>query len=61
MRAYVMITGSIFALIVVAHIWRMFAESPSLASDPWYLALTLAAGLLAAWAARLAWRRDAAR
>jgi hypothetical protein len=61
MRAYVVTTGFIFALIVAAHIWRMIAESPSLATDPAYLALTLAAGLLAAWAARLAWRGDAAR
>jgi predicted Co/Zn/Cd cation transporter (cation efflux family) len=56
MKAYVMTTGVIFALLVVAHIWRIIAESPSLVTDPGYILITLAAGLLSLWAARLLWR-----
>lgn len=48
-----MTTGVIFGLLVAAHIWRMIAESPSLATDPGYLLITLAAGLLSLWAVRL--------
>ncbi len=50
MRTYVMTTGVIFGLLVVAHVWRMIAESASLATDPWYLLITVAAGLLSLWA-----------
>ena len=50
MRKYVMTTGVIFALLVVAHVWRMFAESTDLARNPEYLVITLLAGLLSAWA-----------
>jgi hypothetical protein len=53
MRAYVVTTGIIFGLIVVAHLWRMIAESPRLAADPGYLLITLAAASLSLWAARL--------
>ena len=50
MRTYVMTTGVIFGLLVVAHVWRMFAESASLATDPWYLLVTVIALLLSLWA-----------
>ena len=57
MRAYVLVTGSIFALVVVAHVARMIVESPALATDPAYLALTILAAALAIWAALLGFRR----
>jgi len=60
MRAYVMTTGVIFFLLVVAHLWRIVAEAPRLAGDPSYLAITLAALLLSLWAGRLLWRRPPA-
>jgi hypothetical protein len=50
MRSYVITTGVLFALLVVAHIWRIFGENPRLASDPWYLAITAACAALAVWA-----------
>ena len=53
MRTYVMTTGVIFALLVAAHVWRLFAESASLARDPFYILITLAAGLLSVWACLL--------
>jgi hypothetical protein len=52
MRAYVFVSGVLFGLLVVAHVWRMFAEEPALARDPWYLSITLAAAALCLWAWR---------
>ena len=60
MRAYLMTTGAIFGLIVVAHVWRMVEEGTHLAADPAYVALTAAAGALCVWAGRLLRRRPAA-
>ena len=53
MRAYLVTTGLIFALIVVAHIARMIGESAVLARDPVYLAITLLAAALSGWAGLL--------
>jgi hypothetical protein len=53
MRAYVMTTGVVFGLITVAHLWRVFAEGRHLASDPWYVLITLATAALCFWAWRL--------
>lgn len=55
MRAYVIITGVIFALLVVAHVWRATVES-HLARDPAFIATTVLAVALSIWAGRLAWR-----
>jgi hypothetical protein len=52
-KAYLVTTGSIFGLITVAHVWRVFAESAALARDPWYVLLTLLAAGLCVWALRL--------
>ena len=53
MKAYLMTTGAVFGLITVAHVWRMVAEWPRMASDPGYILLTLAAAALGLWAWRL--------
>lgn len=53
MRAYLLVTGVIFGLVTVAHVWRIFAEEPALARDPWYLLLTVLTAGLCAWAIRL--------
>lgn len=50
MKTYVLTTGVIFGLLAIAHLWRMISESHDLASDPWYLLITLAAALLSGWA-----------
>jgi hypothetical protein len=52
MKAYLMTTGGVFALITLAHIWRMTAE-PSIAKEPWFVLLTVAAASLSVWAWRL--------
>jgi hypothetical protein len=51
MKAYLVTTGVVLALITLAHILRLFAEGPRLAKDPFFILLTLlAAGLsVRAW------------
>lgn len=56
LRAYLITTGVVFGLIVVAHVLRLVLEGPDLATDPWFLLLTLAAGALSAWGLSLARR-----
>ena len=53
MRSYVITTGIIFALLVVAHVARLVTESAELATDPFYLLVTAIAAGLAVWAWRL--------
>ncbi len=53
MKAYLITTGIIFALITLAHILRVFAEGPRLAKDPFFILLTLLAASLSVWAWRL--------
>jgi hypothetical protein len=61
MKAYVMTTGAVFALLTLAHLLRIVAEWPHLARDPLFLLITLAAAGLCLWAwrlLRLSKRRD---
>ena len=53
MKAYVMTTGAIFGLIVLAHVARVVAEGPRLATDPFFVLLTVLAAALCVWAVRL--------
>ena len=53
MRAYLISTGVLFALVAVAHVWRVIVESRALATDPWYVLLTILAVVMSAWAFRL--------
>jgi hypothetical protein len=59
MKAYLVVTGTIFGLVGVAHLIRLFFEGHPL-SDPWFLgsnlALFVVGGGLAVWATRLAMR-----
>lgn len=48
-----MTTGAVFGLVTLAHLWRMIDEWPHLATDTWYVSLTLAAAALCLWALRL--------
>jgi hypothetical protein len=52
-RAYLLTTGTVFALITIAHVWRVIAESAALARDPAFVVLTVLATALSAWAFRL--------
>jgi hypothetical protein len=55
MKAFLITAGTVFGLVVVAHIARIVAE-PQMAREPWFLALTLAAAALSAWAWWLVWK-----
>jgi hypothetical protein len=49
----VLTTGVIFGSIVLAHVWRVAAESPLLARDPFFVIVTLVCAALCVWALRL--------
>jgi hypothetical protein len=53
MRAYIATTGLVFALLVLAHVWRLLAEGIYVARDPWLVGSTVLAAALAIWAWRL--------
>ena len=53
MKAYLITTGIIFALIVVAHILKAIDEGPGTIKDPFFILLTLLAVGLSVWAFRL--------
>ena len=53
MKAYLITTGTVFGLITLAHVSRIYAEGPQLAKDPVFLLLTLFAASLCIWAFRL--------
>lgn len=56
LKAYVITTGVVFGLLALAHIWRVIEERPQLATEPWFILLTIAAAALCLWALRLLWR-----
>lgn len=53
MKAYVMTTGSVFGLIVGAHVLRAAAEGPRVATDPFFILTTAIAAALGVWAWRV--------
>jgi hypothetical protein len=53
MKAYVMTTGAVFGLITLAHLLRVVAEGPRLATDPFFVLLTVVAAALCLWAWRV--------
>ena len=56
MKAYLIITGSIFGLMAILHVWRAIDERHSLTTDPGYFAGMAAMGLVAAALSVWAWR-----
>jgi hypothetical protein len=52
-KAYVLTSGLLFGLLTLVHVWRVMEEGPGLASDPWYVLITLVAAALCVWAFRL--------
>jgi len=53
MKAYLITTSVLFALITVAHVLRIIYEGPQLATDPWFLLVTGIAVAMCLWACRL--------
>lgn len=58
MKLYVMTTGILFGLLTIAHILRMITEGGGLATDPWYVLITVVAAALCLWAWRVLRRPD---
>ncbi|MGH2369802.1 MAG: hypothetical protein ACRDI2_16600 [Chloroflexota bacterium] len=50
MKAYLVTTGSLFGLIVLAHLLRIVDEGAGLLTDPWWVLMTVAAAALCVWA-----------
>lgn len=53
MKVYLTLTAVVFGLLAVMHVWRMIAESASLAKDPFFLLLTVVSAGLCFWAVKL--------
>lgn len=53
MKAYVITTGLVFALLTLAHLWRIIVEGLRMATDPWFALTTLIPAALCVWAVRL--------
>jgi hypothetical protein len=50
MKAYLVTTGTVFGLIVVAHVWRILEEGVHVAMEPPFVLLTITAAVLSVWA-----------
>jgi len=50
MKAYLITTGTVFALLVVLHVWRLIVEGGHLLTDPFFWLITGVAAALSAWA-----------
>ncbi len=57
MKAYLLTTGILFALLALAHLMLTLADWPRLATDPWFIVqgpvIGVAAGAICFWAWRL--------
>jgi hypothetical protein len=60
-RAYVIITGALFGLLTIAHVVRIFAENGRLATEPFFVLITLLTAGLCLWALRLVLQSHKAR
>jgi len=49
-KAYLIVTGVVFALIVGLHVAKALAEGPQTAKDPVFILLTVFAATLSFWA-----------
>jgi hypothetical protein len=53
MKSYVITTGSLFALLVVVHVWLGVEEGLQLAARPEYIVVTALAAAMCFWAWRV--------
>ena len=53
MKAYVITSGAMFALLVLAHLWRAVVEGARMYTDPAFIAVTVMALAMSAWAWRV--------
>jgi dolichyl-phosphate-mannose--protein O-mannosyl transferase len=50
LKAYVTITGLVFGLLTLAHVWRIIEEGSHLATDVAWVLITVASAALCVWA-----------
>jgi uncharacterized membrane protein len=50
MKAYVITSGAIFGVLTIAHLLRIAVENRHLATDPFFVLITLASATLCIWA-----------
>lgn len=53
MKAYIITTGAVFGLLALVHIWRIIEEGLGLATDPFFILITVASAALCIWAWRV--------
>ena len=53
MKSYVIISGSVFGLITLLHIMRVFAEGLRPVKEPLFMLFSIAAAALSLWAWRV--------
>jgi hypothetical protein len=56
LRSYVVVTGTVFGLLTLAHLLRIVEEGSHLATDIGWVLITVASAGLCLWACRLLWR-----
>jgi uncharacterized membrane protein len=50
MKAYVTTSGAIFGVLTIAHLLRIAVENRQLATNPFFVLITLASATLCIWA-----------
>lgn len=53
MKTYVATTAVVFALILIAHLARLYFEGSAILGDAFFVGATIVAGGLLAWASKL--------
>jgi uncharacterized paraquat-inducible protein A len=53
MKAYIAISGTLFGLLVLAHLWRLLEEGSHVMREPVFVVATIAPAALCIWALRL--------
>ena len=56
LKAYIVVTGTVFGLLTLAHLLRIVEEGSHLATDIGWVLITVASAGLCLWAFRLLWR-----
>lgn len=59
MKAYVATTGTVFLVLTLVHLWRVYEEGAGLAKQPFFAIATLISAALCGWAWRLLRERSA--
>jgi hypothetical protein len=53
MKTYLVVSGTLFGLLALVHVWRIIAEGSHLAKDPWFVLITVVAAALSLWSWRV--------